>query len=93
MNTKDFYRSVINTACKPCQKAIIKHHFRKLPHHNKVHVVSAITTQLALSTTTTPMDPETEEFDRIKAKLIFNWPKTLIDKLGFNHISKSSITT
>ena len=41
VNSKDFYRSVINTACKPCQKAIIKHHFRKLPHHNKVHVVSA----------------------------------------------------
>ena len=47
---------------------------------------SAVATKLALSTTTTSMDPEVEEFDRIKAKLIFKWPNTLIDKLGFNHI-------
>ena len=43
-------------------------------------------TKLALAATTTSMDMDTEEFDRIKARLIFKWPKTLIDKLGFNHI-------
>ena len=83
VNSRDFYRSVISKACGPCQKAIIKHHFRKLPHQNKTHVVSAVATKLALATTTTSMDMETEEFDRIKARLIFKWPRTL---LGFNHI-------
>ena len=86
VDSKDFYKSVISKACGPCQKKIIKHHFRKLPSRNKIHVVSAIATELALGTTTTKIDKETEEFERIKARLIFKWPKTLIDKLGFNHI-------
>ena len=80
VDSKDFYKSVISKACGPCQKAIIKHHFRKLPPRNKIHVVSAIAKELALGTTTTTADKETEEFDRIKARLIFKWPKTLIDK-------------
>merc|ERR1712020_823871 len=86
VSSKDFYKSVISKTCGPCQKKIIKHHMKKLPTRNKVQVVSAITTELALGTTTTPRDEETEEFERMKAKLIFKWPKTLIDKLGFNHI-------
>ena len=77
---------MISKACKPCQKEIIKHHFRKLPTQNKQHVVSAVSIQQALSTSTITVDPDAEEFERMKARLIFKWPDTLIEKLGFNHI-------
>ena len=48
-------------------------------------IVTAIATELALHPATWD-DSNRGTFERIKAKLTFKWPKTLIDKLGFNHI-------
>merc|ERR1712020_670863 len=52
VNSKDFYKSVISKTCGPCQKKIIKHHMKKLPTRNKVHVVVPSASSVAMADTT-----------------------------------------
>ena len=48
VNTKDFYRSLIKKACPPCQKNIMRHHYRTLPKENRNLIVTAIAMDNAL---------------------------------------------
>ena len=60
------------------KKNIMRHHYRTLPKENKNLIVSAIMADTAMKSNNTE-DLSKDIFDRIKAKLIFKWPKTLID--------------
>ena len=85
VTSKDIYLKILKKACVPCQKNLIKHHYKTLPRTNRNLIVSAIAMDNALKSNNR-LDDEEDMFERLKAKLIFKWPKTLIDKLGFNHI-------
>ena len=69
VSSKEMYQLVLREACNPCSLTTCA---------NKNMTVTAIATELALHPATWD-DSNKGTFERIKAKLTFKWPKTLID--------------